>query len=111
MPTYMIQGRYSAGAIANLIAKPEDRSKAAATGIKAAGGKLLQYFMSFGDYDFMAIAEFPSDEAAMASAMASGSVGHVMGLKTTKLMTGGEARKAMAAAAGVVRSYPAPRGS
>ena len=45
MPFYMVQGRYTQGAIKNLISNPEDRSKAGAALMKAAGGKLHQYFM------------------------------------------------------------------
>ena len=110
MPFYMVQGRYTQGAIKNLISSPEDRSKAATGVIKAAGGKLLQYYMSFGDYDFVALAEYPGDEAAMASAMAIGSVGHVTDLKTTKLMTAAEAMKAMATAGAAAKLLAAPKG-
>ena len=62
MAHYMLQGRYNQGAIKNLMAKPEDRSKAAASVAKACGGKLHDYFMSLGEHDFMAIMEFPNDE-------------------------------------------------
>src|SRR6266478_393165 len=110
MPIYMLQGRYTANAIKNLISNPEDRSKAATALVKAVGGKLQQYFMSFGDYDFVALAEYPSDEAAMASSMAAGSVGHVSDLKTTKLMTPAEAMKAMATAGTAAPSISAPKG-
>jgi uncharacterized protein with GYD domain len=110
MPIYMLQGRYTQGAIKNLVSNPEDRTKAAAAMIKAAGGKLQQYYMSFGEYDFVALSEYPSDEAAMAAAMAAGSVGHVSDLKTTKLMTAAEAMKAMAAAGAAAKSMVPPKG-
>ena|SRR5689334_10889485 len=110
MPFYMVQGRYTQSAIKNLISNPEDRSKPSAALVKAAGGKLLQYFWCLGDYDFMAIVELPSDEAAVSISLAAGSVGHVTGLKTTRLMTAAESVKAMAAAKGVVKSIPAPKG-
>ena len=67
---FMLQGRYTQGAIKNLMAKPEDRSKAAAAIAKACGGTLLQYYMSLGKYDFMAVMEFPNVEAATACSMA-----------------------------------------
>jgi uncharacterized protein with GYD domain len=110
MSFYMVQGRYTQSAIKSLISNPEDRSKPSAALVKAAGGKLLQYFWCLGDYDFMAIVELPSDEAAVAISMAAGSVGHVTDLKTTRLMTAAEAVKAMAAAEGVAKSLPAPKG-
>jgi len=58
----------------------------------------------------MAIVELPNDEAAVAVSMAGGSVGHVTDLKTTRLMSSAEAMKAMAAAEGVAKSLPAPKG-
>ncbi len=66
MAFFMLQGRYTQGAIKNLMAKPEDRSKAAAAVAKACGGKLHRYYMSLGEYDFMAIMEFPNVESATA---------------------------------------------
>ena len=53
MPTYITQGRYSREAIQGMIKSPEDRSKAVAKLIKAAGGKLVSYYVTFGEYDFL----------------------------------------------------------
>ena len=80
------------------MAKPEDRSKAAAAVAKACGGKLHQYFMSLGEYDFMAVMEFHNVEAATACSMAVAAGGHVSGMTTTKLLMPAEAMKAMAIA-------------
>ena len=78
--------------------------------IKALGGKMHQYFMSFGEYDFVAIVEMPDDQAAAAASMALGSAGHLSGVKTTKLMTGDEAMAAMAAAGAAATSLAVPKG-
>jgi uncharacterized protein with GYD domain len=110
MAHYMLQGRYNQGAIKNLMAKPEDRSKAAASVAKACGGKLHDYFMSLGKYDFMAIMEFPNDESATACSMAVAAAGHVSGMTTTKLLTPAEAMKAMATANSAAASLPLPKG-
>jgi len=110
MGHYMLQGRYTSGAIKSLISKPEDRSKAAASVAKAAGGKLNQYFMSLGEYDFMAVIEFPNDEAATACSMAVAAGGHVSGMTTTKLLTPAEAMKAMSLAGSAAPSLPLPKG-
>src|SRR6202158_4763028 len=105
MAFFMLQGRYTQGAIKNLISKPEDRSKAA-----AAGGKLHQYYMSRGKYDFVAIMEFPNVEAATACSMAVAAGGHVSGMTTTKLLTPAEAMKAMALANTAAPALPLPKG-
>jgi uncharacterized protein with GYD domain len=107
---FMLQGRYTQGAIKNLMAKPEDRSKAAAAVAKACGGTLLQYYMSLGKYDFMAIMEFPNVEAATACSMAVAAGGHVSDMTTTKLLTPEEAMKAMALANSAAPSLPLPKG-
>ena len=52
---------------------------------KACGGKLHEYYMSLGKYDFMAVMEFPNDESATACSMAVAAGGHVSGMTTTKL--------------------------
>jgi uncharacterized protein with GYD domain len=107
---FMLQGRYTQGAIKNLMAKPEDRSKAAAAVAKACGGTLLQYYMSLGKYDFMAVMEFPDVEAATACSMAVAAGGHVSDMTTTKLLTPAEAMKAMALANSAAPSLPLPKG-
>jgi uncharacterized protein with GYD domain len=109
MGFYMLQGRYTSEAIKAMVANPQDRSKAAAWVAKAHGGKLHNYFMSMGDYDFMALMEFPNDEAAAATSMATASAGHIAGMKTTKLLTGAEAVKAMTAAGAAAKTFPAPK--
>jgi len=110
MGFYMLQGCYTQAAVRNLVAHPEDRTKAGAGLIKAAGGKLHSYFMSFGEYDFVAIMEQPDDQAAAATSMALGAAGHVSDIKTTKLFTGPEAKAAMQAANGVASSIKPPQG-
>ena|SRR5690242_3978441 len=110
MPFFMLQGRYTQGAIKNLMAKPEDRSKAAASIAKACGGTLHDYYMSLGEYDFVAIMEFPNVESATACSMATASAGHISGITTTKLLTPAEAMKAMAMANSAAPSLPLPKG-
>jgi uncharacterized protein with GYD domain len=107
---YMFQGCYTQSAITKMLARPEDRSKAAAWVAKAHGGKCHAYFMSLGEHDFMALMEFPNDEAATATAMAVAAAGHVTGMQTTKLLTGPESVKAMKRARAAAQSYPTPKG-
>ena len=110
MAHFMLQGRYTQGAIKNLMAEPEDRSKAAAAVAKACGGKLNQYFMSLGKFDFVALMEFPTVEAATACSMAVAAGGHVSGMTTTKLLTPAEAMKAIALANTAAPALPLPKG-
>jgi uncharacterized protein with GYD domain len=109
MPHYMFQGNYTGEAIRALTARPEDRSEAAGKLAKTLGGKLREYFMCFGEHDFVAIAELPDDEAAATMSFAVSSAGHVAGMTTTKLLTPAEAMKAMGRAGGKASIKP-PKG-
>jgi uncharacterized protein with GYD domain len=109
MPHYMFQGSYTREAIRALVKRPEDRSEAVGKLAKALGGKLREYFMCFGDHDFVAIAELPDDEAAAALSFAVSSADHVAGMTTTKLLTPAEATKAMGRARGKASIKP-PKG-
>ncbi len=51
-------------------------------GMEAAGGKMIGFYLTMGGYDYVAITEWPSDEAAMTFLLALGSMGNV---KTTTL--------------------------
>ena len=50
--------------------------------IEAAGGKMVGFYLTMGGYDYVAITEWPSDEAGMTFLLALGSAGNV---KTTTL--------------------------
>lgn len=62
MPVFVILGKLTQKAIETIKSAKERDSKAEQI-IKAAGGKLLANYYTFGRYDFVAIAELPSDEA------------------------------------------------
>ena len=68
MPIYITQGRYTREAIKGMIVKPEDRADAVARILSKIGGRLLGYYLTFGEYDFLTIAEAPND-VQMAAAL------------------------------------------
>ena len=110
MAFYMFQGRYSTDALKAMVDNPQDREAAGRALIEAAGGKLHQFFFSFGTDDIVAIVEAPDDTAMAACSLALGASGAMSGGATTKLMTSAEAMAAMAAAKDVSKSYkPATR--
>lgn len=53
------------------------RVKATAEALEAAGGKLLHFFVTMGQYDYVAIAKGPSDEVALAQLLGLGAAGNV----------------------------------
>ncbi len=109
MSHYMIQWSYKESAMAALVRKPSDRSKVVEDLFQAFGGKLLQYYLAFGEYDGVAIAEFPSNEAMTAALLTIGRSGAVSRTKTTVLITPAEAVRAMKKARGAKTGFRAPK--
>ena len=105
MPFYMFQGRYSTNALKAMVEKPQDREAAGRELIEAVGGKLHQFFFSFGSDDVIAIVEAPDDTAMAACSLALGASGALSGGATTKLMTSAEAVEAMTGAKSASKSY------
>lgn len=81
MPTYVILMNLTEQGIKNIKEAPA-RIAETAKNLEAAGGKLLACYAVMGSYDYVAIAEGPSDEAAMAHMLALGMAGNV---RTTTL--------------------------
>ena len=104
MPIYITQGRYTRDAIKGMIVKPEDRADAVSRVLSKIGGRLLGYYLTFGEYDFLTIAEAPNDVQMAAVLFAAGSSGGVTGLRTTVALTSIEAKGALAAASDLPRS-------
>jgi uncharacterized protein with GYD domain len=58
----------------------KDASGRVEAAIKAAekmGGKVIGFYAVMGEYDYVAIGEFPNDEVATTAAMATSSLGNV----------------------------------
>jgi uncharacterized protein with GYD domain len=98
MPTFITQGRYTREAIKGMITKPEDRADAASRLFSKAGGRLLSYYVTFGEYDFLLVAEAPSETQMAAVLMAVGGGGGVTDLRTNLAISSIEAKAAFAAA-------------
>jgi uncharacterized protein with GYD domain len=83
MPTYITQGRYTREAIKRMIVRPEDRAAEVARLLGKVGGRLIGCYVTFGEYDFLSIAEAPNDVQMAAALLAAGGGGGVTDLKTT----------------------------
>jgi len=107
---YMVQFSYALGAVQGMVAKPQNRKTAANKVIKAAGGKLKDMYFCFGDYDGVAICEFPSNVDAAAASLAIAASGGFSTFKTTVLITLDESVKAMKKAGTPQKAYKPPTG-
>lgn len=111
MPIYITQGRYTRDAIKGMLIKPEDRADAVARLLAKVGGKLIGYYMTFGEYDFLSIVEAPNDMQMAAVLLAAGSGGGVTDLRTTVALTSIEAKGAFAAASDIAPGFKSAGGT
>lgn len=81
MATYVILMNLTEQGIKGIKDAPA-RIKESAKAIEAAGGKMLGFYLTMGQYDYVVIAEGPSDEVAMVQLLGLGMAGNV---RTTTL--------------------------
>ncbi|HZP75719.1 MAG TPA: GYD domain-containing protein [Pseudolabrys sp.] len=110
MPIYITQGRYTREAIEGMIVKPEDRAEAVSRLLSRVGGRLIGYYVTFGEYDFLTIAEAPGETQIAAALLAAASGGGVTDLRTTLALTGPEAKGAFAAASDLTAGFKSAGG-
>jgi uncharacterized protein with GYD domain len=95
MALYLVQGAYTAEALATMAKNPQDRSVPVRELVQKLGGRLAGFYFCFGEYDVVALVELPDDSAATALALAAVSPGHLKVYKTTKLFSVEETMEAM----------------
>jgi uncharacterized protein with GYD domain len=66
-----------------------ERLEEAAKRIEEVGGKLLGFYLTMGEYDYVTIVEGPSDEVAMTFLLGMGAAGNIR-TKTLRAFTLGE---------------------
>lgn len=105
MPVYITQGRYTREAVKGMIVRPEDRADAVSRLMAKAGGRLIGYYVTFGEYDFLLIAEAPSETQMAAVLLTAAAGGGVTDLRTTLAMTSIEAKGVFTAASDLVPGF------
>jgi uncharacterized protein with GYD domain len=98
MPLFISRGNYTQTAIAGMMAKPEDRSEALSSVLKKVGGKLHAMYNTLGEYDFLIIAEAPSEKDMVSVLLVGAGTGSLANLNTTLAWTTAEAKDAFAKA-------------
>ncbi len=95
MPHYLQQVAYSREGWEALVANPQDRIEAVRPAIEKLGGRIVQAWFSFGDYDIVVIADLPDNVSAAAIAMAFAAGGACKSVQTTPLISPAEAVQAL----------------
>ena len=109
MALYMHQVAYTAESWSAQIKNSDNRmGQPVRAACESAGGKVVGSWYCFGDYDVVFIADRPDNVSASTVSLAIAAGGACKALKTTVLMTGGEAVAAMKKTAAVTHK-PAGR--
>ena len=106
----LVQVRYGSEQAQAMIDSPTDRAEVAKAFVAAFGGKLLQLFFSYGDYDAIFIAEFPDRESMSAVLMTMSGTGGFAAIHTTILFSMEEAMAAIRKAAATDHGQAPPGG-
>lgn len=86
MARYLIQAAYTPDSWNALVREPEDRATPVRAMVERAGGRLDCFYLSFGDYDVVAIADFPDNASAAAVSIAASAGRGVKSIRTTPLL-------------------------
>ena len=95
MPLYMIQARFTSTAWEALYVSSVDRREVLSKMLKDAGGRLIDYYFSFGDSDVIIITEAPDNMTAASAVIAIARAGAVTNVRTTVLMSYDEGIEAL----------------
>ena len=106
MPHFLTQVAYNEQAWQTLVSNPQNRLDAIRPVIEKLGGRVVNAYFAFGDYDFVLITELPDNVSAAALAIAASAGGACKSVKTTPLMENAEGLEALRKAAS--SGYRAP---
>jgi len=102
------RGRYTHEFAKRLLDAPEDREPAVRKLIEEAGGKLISYYMTTGDSDFLLISEANESEAIIAALMAFSAAGMISDVATVRAWTAAEFKSIAERGAKAAKGYRPP---
>ena len=100
MPLFLTQVSYTQQAWQSLIESPQNRLEVVRTVVEKLGGKVVNGWAAFGDYDVILVSEMPDQVAAAGFAMAVAAGGACRSVKTTPLLSMTETVEALKKAGG-----------
>ena len=77
MPVYVSLVKFTRDGIVSMKDQGIKRSDMVKRNIEELGGKLLDAYYCLGEYDVVAILEFPNNKAALKAAVKNASLGHI----------------------------------
>ncbi len=95
MPLYELRWMFKDAAVKAMTERPQDREPHVRELIGGFGGRMHHYYFMLGEYDGLAIVEFPDNASAAATSMRASASGAFARFETHPLMTTQEAQRAM----------------
>jgi uncharacterized protein with GYD domain len=77
MPTYVSLVKFTQHGLQTMKDKGIERAETIKHNAQKLGGKLVQAYYCLGEYDVVAIWEFPDNKTAMKAAVMNASIGHI----------------------------------
>jgi uncharacterized protein with GYD domain len=102
------RGRFTQDYAKGLVAAPEDREPAVRKLIEGAGGKLINFYFTTGNTDFLLVTEANEAESIIAALLATAAAGTISDVTTSRAWTGAEFKAVADKASKVASSYRAP---
>jgi uncharacterized protein with GYD domain len=91
-----------------MLGAPEDREPAVRKVVEAAGGKVISFYFTTGDTDFLLISEANEAESVIASLLATSATGTISNVSTARAWTGAEFKGIVERAAKTASAYRPP---
>ena len=108
MVRLVTRGRVTHDYLKGLISAPEDREPAVRKLIEKAGGKVLNFYFTTGESDFLLISEAEEPEAIIAALMAAAASGAVSHVSNVRAWTGAEFKAVAERASKAASAYRPP---
>ena len=105
MPHFIVTGNYTCDAMKGMVAHPSDREAAVTALIEASGGKVISYYMTTGETDFLLVSEAKDGHDVIAALLVAGASGTVKNLKTVRGFTSAEFTVAQKKAGAIAATY------
>ena len=102
------RGCFTTNYAKGLVSAPEDREPAVRKLIEGAGGKLVNFYFTTGDTDFMVVSEANEAESIIAAMLAAVAAGSISDVKTARAWTGAEFKAIAEKASKAASHYRVP---
>jgi uncharacterized protein with GYD domain len=105
MVRLVTRGRFTHDYAKGLVAAPEDREPAVKKLIESVGAKLINFYFTTGDSDFLIVTECDDAESVIAALLATAGAGTISDISTARAWTGKEFKAVAEKASKAAKAY------